>query len=117
MSQEPYKDQFEEENYNADDPEQVNKARKKAKRAEIQRQEVIRGIMSVKEGRAWIYHILEFSSMFGNPIASGDPYATYCNIGMANLGKMIWAEVEEATPEYCTTMLKEAKKNAKEQEL
>ena len=101
----------EEDQYNADDKEQVNKARKKAARAKIQRDEVIRGIMSVKEGRAWIYHILEASFMFGNPIVRGDSHETYCNIGMANLGKMIWMEIEEAAPELCIKMRKEAGKN------
>lgn len=105
-----------EQDYNADDPQQVNRARKKAAREKIQHDEVIRGIMSVKEGRKWVYHILEFSSMFGNPVVRGDVYDTHVNIGMANLGKMIWAEIEDAAPEFCTLMLKEAKKNAKQQE-
>jgi len=107
--------EFIDDDYNADDPKQVNRARKKAAREKLQHDEVIRGIMSVKEGRKWIYHILEFSCMFGNPIASGDPYSTYANIGMANIGKMIWSEVEDAAPEFCTLMLKEAKKSLKDE--
>ncbi len=105
-------DEYIEQDYNADDPEQVNRARKKAAREKIQHDEVIRGIMSVKEGRKWVYHILAFSSMFGDPVGP-DVYATHVNIGMANIGKMIWAEIEDAAPEFCSLMLREAKKNAK----
>lgn len=104
----------EEEPYNADDRVQVNKARKKAAREKAQRNEVIQGIMSVKEGRKWVNHILEFCCMFGDPHVIGDVYATHINIGMANAGKMIWAEVEEASPESCSLMLKEARQNENE---
>ena len=98
--------------YNADDREQVNKARKKAARAKIQREEVIRGIMSVKEGRAWVHHIIiEFCDAFGNPHVAGVPDATAFNCGMANAGKKIWAEVQEASPEFCIKMLKEGNDN------
>ena len=112
MSEEEIIDQ----DYNADDPAQVNRARKKAAREKIQHDEVIRGIMSVKEGRKWIHHIIQFCDVFGNPHVAGMPDATAFNCGMANAGKMVWAEVEEAAPEFCTLMLKEAKKYAKQQE-
>ena len=114
--EEEQENSYTDDSYDANDPKEVNRARKKAAREKMQHDEVIRGIMSIREGRKWIYHILEFSSMFGNPIGS-DVYATHVNIGMANIGKMIWAEVEDAAPEFCATMLKEAKKNAREQEI
>ena len=112
MTEDKYRE--EPEQYNADDRAQVNKARKKAAREKSQRNEVIQGIMSVKEGRKWVYHILETAEMFGNPHVTGDVYATHINIGMANLGKLIWGEVEEAAPESCALMLKEARQNEKE---
>jgi hypothetical protein len=51
--------------------------------------------------------------MFGNPHVRGDPYDTAFNIGMANLAKLIWQDVENAAPESCALMLKEAKADEK----
>ena len=110
MIDERYQDP--EEIYNADDKESVNRARKKAKRKDIMRSEVIGAIMSKKEGRELIYHWLEFCDIFGNQFGT-DPYATAFNCGMANVGKMIWSEVEAAAPESCILMRKEAKKDEK----
>ena len=104
----------EEEQYNADDKTQVNRARKKAKREETERQNTIRGIMSLKDCRKWIYHILSMGDMFGNPHVRGDAYDTAYNLGMQNLAKFIWMEIEDAAPESTMLMRKEAKENEKE---
>ena len=103
------------EDYNADDKEQVNKARKKAKREQLLREQTIREIMKVKEIRAWLYHILEFSEMFVTPHVPNDVYATHINIGRSEMGKFIWTEIESAAPELCVLMRKEAKKNVTEE--
>ena len=104
----------EEEPYNADDRVQVNNARKKAKREKGERDVVIQSVMSVKEGRKWIHHILSMGDMFGNPHVRGDPYDTAFNCGMANLAHLIWMEIEAAAPEEVTKMRKEAQKYEKE---
>ena len=113
---EDYREDIEEEDYNADDREQVNRARKKAARQRIIFDEVIRGVMAVKEFRQWIYHIIQETDMFGDPHVIGDTNSTFINIGRSNMGKFLWQELENAAPEFCMTMLKEAKKNAKQQE-
>lgn len=99
--------------YNADDKASVNKARKKAARERILQDEVVRGIMSVREGRVWIYRLLEFCDLFGNPHINGQPDATSFNCGMQNVARKIWLEVEAAAPEDTMKMLKEAKENEK----
>lgn len=103
----------EEEQYNADDEKKIEKARKREAKKKYERDEAIRNLMSTKGGRAWVHHILDFGDMFGNPIVRGDPYDTYNNLGMANLAKMIWSEVEDVAPESCLLMRKEAKENEK----
>ena len=99
--------------YNAEDSKQIEAARKKAAREKLLRDETIRTLMSKKDGRAWIHYILTQADMFGNPIVLGDPYGTYNNIGMANLAKLIWQDIEAAAPESCLLMIKEAKQNEK----
>lgn len=103
----------EEETYNAEDPKQYAAAKKKSDREKFERDEVIRLLMSKKEGRAWINYILVKADMYGDPIVRGDPHATYNNIGMANLAKLIWQDVESAAPESYLLMIKEAKQNEK----
>lgn len=98
-----------EEPYNAAEPEQVNEARKKAGRRKSKRLEVIALLMQHQDGRAWIYELLEDCQMFGNPIVQGDTHATYANIGAANFGKKIWQDIEQAAPDECSLMLKEAR--------
>ena len=101
----------EEEQYNADNPEHVDKARKKAKREKILRDETIRTLMAKKDGRAWVHYVITQGDMFGNPHVPGDPCGTAFNVGMANLAKLIWQDVEDAAPESCVLMIKEAKQN------
>lgn len=102
--------------YNADDPKQVENKRKKAQKEEFLRSETIRSLMSKKDGRAWVHYLLMQGDMFGNPMVRGDPYDTAFNIGMANFAKLIWQEVESASPESCVLMLKEAKENERQEE-
>lgn len=103
------------EQYNAEDPKQIEKARKKAEREKFARDEVIRKLMSTKDGRAWVHHILTMADMWGSPIVSGDAYGTYNNIGMANLAKLIWMEIEDVVPESYALMVKEAKTDEKQE--
>ena len=101
--------------YNADDPVQVERAQKKADKEKFLRDETIRTLMSKKDGRAWVHHILSMADMWGNPIVREDSYATYNNIGMANLAKLIWMEIEEVVPESYALMIKEARENEKQE--
>lgn len=100
-----------EDQYNAENSEHIEKANKKAKREKLLRDETIRELMGKKDGRAWVYYLIDQGQMFGNPMVRGDPYDTAFNIGMANMAKLIWQEVESAAPESCALMLKEAKQN------
>jgi len=66
--------------YNAEDETQIAARQKKADKKKFTRDETIRNLMSKKDGRAWIYHLLEEADMWGSPIDRGDPYETYSNI-------------------------------------
>ena len=101
-----------EENYNADDAESVAKARKRAKRNLILRQEAIRKFMADKECRAWIAYILAQADIDGNPHVPNSPDSTAFNCGMANLGRLIWKEVKDAAPEAAVIMIGEANARA-----
>jgi len=103
------------EQYNADDPEQVERAKKKSEIKDFARSEEIRKLMSTKDGRELMNSWLTFLDMFGNPYVAGDVYGTHINIGMANAGKFIWSQLEEVVPEQCILMRKEAREDEKEE--
>ena len=107
---------FPEDSYNADDPAEVNSARKKAAREKLNRDSVIREMMSVKEIRKLFAEILTFCDVHGNPHVPGDPYSTAFNAGMANAGKFVWDLLKNGSPKFFFEMLKEVDLNDKQQD-
>lgn len=95
--------------YNASDPEQVQKARKKSGRKKIERLDFIRIIMGTPRGREWILGVLNLCKIFGNPVIPGDPYLTYHNIGGQNIGKKLLQDINDSSPDFYVLMMKEAK--------
>lgn len=89
-----------EQAYNAADPEMVNAARKRSARKKKKDLEVVRLLLSHAEGRAYLWNIMEFGHVHGNPVVPGDPHATYFNLGMQNYGKMILMDVMQFPTEY-----------------
>ncbi len=98
-----------EKGYDASDPEQVNQARKKAGRKKKEELDFVSAIMSVPQGRAWMYGLLAACKVFGSPIVQGDPYFTYHNIGEQNIGKKLLQEINDAAPDEYIMMMREAK--------
>lgn len=97
--------------FNAGDPIEVNKARKRASRKNSERLRVIQALMQHEDGRKWIYGLLERCHIYGNPIVPNDPYLTYANLGEANVGKFIMSDVVAAAPEEYLQMCKEARES------
>lgn len=95
--------------YNADDEKQVKKARKKAQQNEAIALDVVRQVMKSAAGRAWIYRMLERCHIYGNPFVPGQPDSTAFNLGEANQGKILLAEVQAASPDAYLVMINEAK--------
>lgn len=95
--------------YNADDEKQVQTAKKKAELEEALRLEVIRNVMTNAHGRKWIYDFLDRCFIYGNPFIPGQPDTTAFNNGVANVGKILLADVQAAAPDLYMQMIKEAK--------
>lgn len=98
--------------YDANDEKQVKKAKKKAEFDEALKLDVIRQVMGSAPGRTWIYGMLEECHIYGNPFIPGQPDVTAFNLGEANRGKRLLADVQAASPELYLTMLQEAKSSA-----
>lgn len=95
--------------YNADDPKQVKTARKRVEQEEALKHDVIRNIMITPHGRKWIYGWLDQCFIYGNPFVPGQPDASAFNMGMANIGKVLLADVQVAAPDLYMQMIREAK--------
>jgi len=74
---------------------------------EIQRNEVLRGLMSTAAGRAWVHDKLAAAGVAHTPFIASDPHLTSFNCGMQNFGLMILAEVMAAAPNEYILMMKE----------
>lgn len=95
--------------YDAADPEQVQKARKKSGRKKTIRLDFIRSMMSTPVGRAYIREELQRSHVFSTSFVQGDPYATAFREGERNRGLRLLADITQAAPDLYMTMMKEAK--------
>lgn len=97
--------------YDANDEEQVEEARKKAEVTNAMKLNVLRNLMGIPAGRAWIYSVLDRCHIYGNPFVPGQADSTAFNLGEANIGRIFLADVQEAASEFYLTMLQEAKTN------
>lgn len=95
--------------YDASDPEQVNKQRVKAGRRKTKRLEVIKALMSHKDGREWIYELLERGHIYHTSFVQGDSHASAFKEGERNITNQLLIDVTSAAPEEYLMMLKEAK--------
>lgn len=96
--------------YDASDPEQVNKSRKSAGRNRRARLEFVEGMMTLPQGRKWLWELMSKCFIHGNPVVQGDTHATFFNLGQQNIGKLVLQDVQEF-PELYVQMVKEAKEN------
>jgi len=95
--------------YNADDPKQVNEARKRAGRRDRERLSVLGGLMDLKDGRAWMYSILEACHAFQPSFVPNDPYSTAFKEGERNIALRLLADIMAIAPDRYVDMMKEAK--------
>jgi hypothetical protein len=96
--------------FDASDSEQVNKSRKVAGRNRRARLDFVEGMMTLPQGRKWLWELMEYCSVHGSPVVQGDTHATYFNLGQQNIGKRVLADVQEFSALY-VQMVKEAKEN------
>jgi len=94
--------------YDASDPEQVNQARKKAGRKKRGTLEFVKAIMTVPQGREWMYDMLVICKVFGSPLVPGDTHYTYHNLGEQNIGKKLLQDINTSAPDEYVMMIKEA---------
>lgn len=92
--------------YDAGNPEDVKAARKGERRSQLLRKDMVAAIMSLPQGREWIWDILVFSGVNGEPLSTTPEYTAF-NIGKGTVGRYILADITSITPDLYIQMLKE----------
>ena len=100
--------------FDASDPQEVNNARKKASRKKYDEINVLKALMSNKETRRWLHDQITFCDPLGNPFVPNGADSTAFNLGLANYGKKLMADISAAAPEMYILMLKEAREQIDE---
>jgi hypothetical protein len=100
--------------YDSGDPAQVNEERRKAGRRDKKRLVVVKALLQHKDGRQWVYEMLESCHILGNPVELDatqrvDTHLTMFHLGEQNIGKRLLIDVEEASPESYILMRQEAR--------
>lgn len=93
--------------YDASDPVQVKERRRRLKVIEKQRGDYIRSVMNVRQGRAWLYEILEMCHVFKTSFSS-DAATMAFSEGERNVGLKMMADIMQHAPDMYAMMLKEA---------
>ena len=92
--------------YNAGERKDVRAAEKAAKIAESQSAEIIRSLMSIPPGRAWVLTLLESAHVFATSF-DRDPVAMAFNEGERNQGLILLTAIMSACPDQFLLMMKE----------
>lgn len=100
--------ELDEDSYDTSEPEQVNKARKKAGRTRADRLKFIQAAMSHEEGRSWFYDLLIRCHIF-NRAFDPDPYVHAYKAGEVNIGLQILDDIQTAAPNNYINMISENK--------
>lgn len=98
-----------EQTYDTANPEQVNKARKKAARTRAYRLEFVKAAMELEQGRSWFYDLLRRCHIVSTPYISGDSHSTAFRCGEQNVGLQLLDDIQTIASDDYIKMMKENK--------
>lgn len=93
--------------YNAAEPAHIRDAERSARQAELERHEVLRGIMSVGPGRKWMWDLLVSAHMFSSSFSTSALQMAFTE-GERNIGLRLMVDLQAACPQLYQTMVQEA---------
>ena len=93
--------------YDASNRKDIRRAEREARLEEVRALDYLKAAMSVAQGRAWFYELLESCHCF-NEVPNWEPYQEMYYKGMRNVGLRIFAQITAHCPDDYITMMKEA---------
>ena len=97
--------------FDSSDPEQVSEREESAATREAALLRVGLLLLSDYEGRRWLWEKMALCGTLRHPVVEGDTHATYFNLGMANVGRVLLDEAMHYPDLYCM-MIKEAQERS-----
>lgn len=95
--------------FDAGDPVAENNANRDEARRQREDAETVRRLMSHRNGRAWLFRLLERCHIYTSPFSPGQPDTTAFALGEQNIGLRL-LEAAQAFPDLYMTMLAEARR-------
>ena len=92
--------------YDASSRKDIRAAEKAARQAELIRIQYLQAAMSMPQGRAWFYELLEFCHIFNDPF-TGNALAEAYRKGERNVGLRIFADIIAHCPDDYIRMTRE----------
>jgi hypothetical protein len=93
--------------YDASNRKDIRRAEKDARALEVERINYLQAAMSVAQGRAWFYDLLEFCGCFRGECVF-ETNRDYFAAGMRNVGLRMFADITANCPDDYVTMMREA---------
>lgn len=94
---------------NAADPKAVAQRQTQAGRRDKRLDATLEGILSLPQGREWIWELLGFCRVYHQSFVQGEPDSTAFNEGRRSVGNKLLGDIVRVSPAHYLTMMKEAK--------
>jgi hypothetical protein len=98
--------------YDASSQEQERQAIDLASRNRRADADVLRKIMFTRDGRAWLYRLLESCNIYGSSFSPGQPDVTAFSLGQENIGRKLMLDAMEASTDLYVKMIAEQREEA-----
>lgn len=101
--------------YDASDERAVRAARSRARREDEERLEMVKAVMSMPQGRKWVWGILAHCAVLQTPFATNALVMAF-TAGKQDVGHFIIRDIMEVAPEMYLKMAAEAKPAVRQKE-
>jgi hypothetical protein len=95
-----------EDGFDAGDRTHVRKARDNEKRTDKERASVVSGLMTIPEGRKWLWDFMSQCGIYTTPFSENALVMAF-NTGKADVGRRLLADIVEYAPDAYVLMIKE----------
>lgn len=100
--------------YIASDPKQVKKRAESAKDAKAQETRELQALLKLPEFRRYVWrHMHESCGLMRSP-ANPNGSVQSTNIGMQDVARILWAEIDSADPQAIVTMMREYREQSED---
>lgn len=93
--------------HNAADPESVKSAKRKAKDADEQRRDELKALLAMPEFRRYLWRHMNETCGMMRSAANPNGSVQSINIGMQDVARILWAEIESVDALAIPTMMQE----------